>query len=208
MPQPIPAPSPPYEGPPAHHSGRGNKPVRRVVIHSTVSPCEPGGARDIAAYFRSERSGGSAHYITDPAETIQSGYDDLICWHAPPNPGTLGVEMCDIPGPVPDDPPMSAAFKAARRMWRWTRRPQRAMLRRTAKLTAQLCLAYGVPVTFLTARQLRRAGADRAAGITTHANTSRAFKQSTHWDPGFWPRRAFMRMVRREAAAIRKDMRR
>lgn len=200
-------PSPPYIGPPAHHSGNGNKPILRIVIHSTVSPCVRGGARSIANYFRSRSAGGSAQYVTDPYETIQAAYDSVVCWHAPPNPNTLGIEMCDIPGPVPGDKPGTAAFKAAKRAWRWNRKEQRLMLRRTAKLTAELCLAYDVPVRFLSPTVLRREGT-RAKGITTHANTSLAFRQSTHWDPGFWPRRWFMKLVRAEVARLKKEAQR
>lgn len=191
-------PAPPYLGPPARLTPGDNKPIQRVVIHSTVSPCKPGGARSIAAYFRSPAAGGSAHYVVDPAETVQAAYDSVICWHAPPNDGSLGIEMCDIPGPVPNDKPGSARWKAARRAWRWARPEQRAMLKRTATLTAELCLAYDVPAVYLDAAALR-AG---RRGITTHADVSAAFGQSTHWDPGFWPRRRFMRLVRAEAKRL------
>jgi hypothetical protein len=204
---PIKPPNPVYLGPPDKRSAGSNKPIRRVVIHSTVSPCEPGGARNIAAYFRSDNAGGSAHYITDPEETVQSAFDSVIAWHAPPNPHTLGIEMCDMPGPVPNDPPGSARWKALRRSWRWVRPNQRKMLARTARLTAHLCLAYNVPIDFLTVEELRKGGQDGARGITTHANTSLAYGQSTHWDPGFWPRRRFMRLVRRHADRLRAQAR-
>lgn len=194
-----PPPAPPYLGP-AHRWSKGNnKPIRRIVIHSTVSPCEPGGARNIARYFQSTTAGGSAHYVVDPGEVVQVVYDGVIAWHAPPNANSLGVEMCDVPGPVPQDKPGTARYKALRRAWRWSRPEQRRMLKRTARLTAELCAAYDVPPVFLGARKLR-AG---RVGITTHANVSRAWRQSTHWDPGWWPRRRFMRLVRRELRAIR-----
>lgn len=202
VPEPTyPPPAPVYLGPAAHTSSGNNKPVRRIVVHSTVSPCEEGGARNIAAYFRSEKAGGSAHYVIDPGEVVQVVYDSVIAWHAPPNPYSLGLEMCDIPGPVPGDKPGSARWKAAKRVWRWRRPEQLRMLRRTARLTAELCLAYDVPAKFLPPRLVRV----QAKGITTHNHVSRAFGQSTHWDPGFWPRRRFMRMVRREIRAIEKE---
>ena len=201
----FPAPSPTYLGPPFRHSGNGNKPIRRIVIHSTVSPCEPGGARSIAAYFRSSSAGGSAQYVVDPDEEVQAAYDSVVCWHAPPNPHTLGIEMCDIPGPVPDDKPGSARWKSLRRAWRWARPEQRRMLRRTARLTAELALAYDIPIRFLSASAMR-ANQD-VEGITTHANTSQAFGQSTHWDPGWWPRVRFMRLVRRHASRLQKQAR-
>lgn len=193
------APAPRYLGPAAHTTAGDNKPIARIVIHSTVSPCKEGGAEMIARYFRSQGAGGSAHYVVDPAESVQVVYDGVIAWHAPPNDHSIGIEMCDVPGPVPDDSRTSAAFKAARQAWRWIKPEQQQMLRNTAELTAQLCLAYDVPVVFLSPRALTSG----RHGITTHANVSAAWRQSTHWDPGFWPRRRFMRLVRAEVKRLK-----
>lgn len=198
-----PAPSPPYLGPAAKTSAGSNKPIHRIVVHSTVSPCEPGGARNIARYFRSSSAGGSAHYVVDPAEVVQVVYDSVIAWHAPPNPRSLGVEMCDMPGPVPNDRPGTARWKALRRAWRWRKENERRMLRRTAHLVAELCLAYDVPPRYVGSRQLR-AG---KRGVTTHHEVSQAWGQSTHWDPGWWPRRRFMRMVRQHHRALQEGKR-
>lgn len=192
-----PAPSPIYLGPAAHDSGPGNKPIRRVVIHSTVSPCVPGGARAIANYFRSAGSRGSAHYVVDPSEIVQVVYDGTIAWHAPPNDHSIGIEMCDYPSSLSLDhwegkDPGDVEHGTRTNPLRHLEPNHRKMLRRTAKLTAQLCLAYGLPVRFLSPDQLL-AG---ERGITTHANVSKAFHESTHWDPGLWPKRAFMRQVR------------
>lgn len=190
---PYPPPAPPYLGPPAHHSGDGNKPIHRVVIHSAVMPCEPGRARQLAAMNRTGATAGSWHYATDPREVVQCSYDSVVCWHAPPNPNSLGIEMADTPGKRP------ATVKLRRLMvWRWAGSNHRAMLELTAELTAELCAAYSIPARFLTPRQLR-AG---ERGITTHNNVSRAWRQSTHWDPGWWPRRRFMRKVRRHVERI------
>lgn len=199
----YPSPQVPYVGPAAHTSAGANKPINRIVIHSTVSPCEPGGARKIGAYFRSSAAGGSAHYIIDPGEVVQSVFDGVIAWHAPPNSHSLGLEMCDVPGPLPDQPRSKAWWAAFRKSWRWAKPNQARMLARTATLTAQLCLAYDVPATYVGPRGLR-AG---KRGVTTHNNVSTAFGQSTHWDPGVWPRRAFLRMVRAEVKRLRKETR-
>jgi hypothetical protein len=193
---PHPAPRPPYLGPAAHDSGRGNKPISRIVIHSTVSPCVPGGARAIADYFRSPKAGGSAHYVVDPGEVVQVVLDDTVAWHAPPNEHSLGIEMCDYPSSTSLTHWEAAAgdvqHSARKSPLRWIEKNHRQMLRRTARLTAELCLAYGVPPRFLTAQQLLSG----EHGVTTHANVTQAFHQSTHWDPGLWPKRAFMRQVR------------
>lgn len=183
-----PAPAPPYIGPPNHHGPRTNKPIRHIVIHSTVSPCEPGGARKIARYFRQTDRFASAHYIVDPGEVIQGLGDSWVGYAAPPNEHKLHVEMCDMPGPVPPLPLRAIR----RRSWRWNRREQQQLLERTARLTGELCAAYGVPPWFRGVRDLR-AG---RAGVTTHDCVSRAFGQSSHWDPGWWPRWRFMRLVR------------
>lgn len=196
----IAPPSPPVVGGiPKNHSGTSNHPVEVVVIHSAVMACKPGAARLLGAWNRDGTTGGSWHYSTDPEETIQCSYDRFVCWAAPPNPKKLHVEMADWPGPVPGDAPGTARYKAARRSWRWAKTEQRKMLRRTAELTAELCLAYDLPLVFLSVADLQ-AG---KKGITVHANVSLAFHQSVHWDPGFWPRRAFMRMVRAHAQKIR-----
>jgi N-acetylmuramoyl-L-alanine amidase CwlA len=183
----YPPPDVPYRGPAAHAGELDNKPVRRIVLHSTVSPCVPGGAEAVARYFRSPQAGGSAHYVVDPATTVQVVYDSRTAYHAPPNQHSLGIEMCDMP---------SATSSA-----RWRDTAHQAMLDRVARLTAELCLAYGVPVRYRNARGLRRG----EHGITTHHEVSMAFGQSTHWDPGKWPRRRFMRLVRSHVHRMRKE---
>lgn len=196
----FPSPAPPYVGPPAKYSTGSNRPIKRIVIHSAVMPCEPGRARQLAQMNRAGTGGGSWHYAVDPDETLQCSYDSVICWHAPPNTGSIGIEMADYPGPVPTDKPGTARWKALRRSWRWARPNQRKMLRRAARLVAELALAEDLPVKYLGAKKLR-AG---YWGITTHAAVSRAWGQSTHWDPGWWPRRRFMRLVRAHARRLRK----
>lgn len=193
-----PAPAPPYVGPPANHGGRDNKPIDRIVIHSGVVKCERGGARKLARYFKQTTRDASAHYCVDPGEVIQGLYDSWVGYAAPPNPHSLHVEMCDNPGPIPAGGLFGKLAWRLRSSWRWRNPEQRLMLRRTARLTAQLCASYALPPTFRGVSGLR-AG---RRGVTTHANVSKAFRQSTHWDPGFWPQRRFMRWVRQDHALI------
>lgn len=192
----VPAPSPPYVGPPNNHGPATNRPIKRVVIHSTVSDCVPGGARTIARYFMMTDRDASAHYIVDPAEIIQGLYDSFVGYAAPPNEGSIHIEMCDIPGPIPQAP----MRKKMRTYWRWNRPNQKLMLDKTAYLTARICLHEGIPLKFLSVAALKNG----EKGITTHDNVSQAFNQSTHWDPGFWPRYKFMRLVRKHAKILRE----
>ena len=184
-----PDPSPVYLGPAARDGGPGNKPIRRIVIHSTVSPCQRGGARNIARYFATTDRFASAHYVVDPGEVVQVVYDSTIAYHAPPNSGSLGVEMCEVP---------------SQDLARWAEPNRSEMLDRTAQLVAELCLAYGVPVAHRGPIGLRLG----RRGITTHANVGKAWGQTDHWDPGAWPRRDCMRAVRRYRRALRKARRR
>ena len=181
------APAPPYVGPPAHSSGTDNKPVHRVVIHCTVGPCALGEARDTAAWFRNPQASGSAHYVVDPAEVVQVAYDSVVAWHAPPNPNSIGVELCD---------PMDGNGR------RWSDEAHHAMLRRAAELVAGLCLAYDVPVRKISAAGLRSG----VHGICGHDDVSDAWHQSTHWDPGPafpWP--VFMDLVRHHVRRMSRD---
>lgn len=177
-------PAPPYLGPPAHFSSGNNRPITRIVMHATVSPCVKGGARDIARYFRSQAAGGSAQYVVDPGEVIQACYDSVIAWGAPPNPHSLHIELCD---------PMTGPGR------RWHDNAHQSMLDHAAELTAQLCLAYDVPIHRIDVADLK-AGRH---GICGHADVSDAWHQSDHWDPGPafpWPE--FMHRVRRAAALL------
>lgn len=184
------APAPKYLGP-GKDSGDGNKPIRRIVMHGTVSPTVEGGARNIAAYFRSANARGSAHYVVDPGETVQVVWDSRVAWHAPPNAHSIGVELCDMVGNSAGPLPLS----------RWDKGPHKAMLERAAKLVAGLCLAYDVPPVMRGPKGLR-AG---KKGICEHDDVSDAWGQSSHWDLGRFPRKRFARMVRAEIADLQGD---
>lgn len=182
-------PNPVYLGPVAHSSGVGNKPIRRIVIHCTVGaePGHVGAARDTAAYFRKRSAGGSAHYVRDARETVQCAYDSVIAWHAPPNPHSIGYEVC--------------CSLDAQGRGHWQREDHQKALLGAAKDVARLCLAYGVPVRKVSVADLR-AGRE---GICGHVDVSAAFHQSTHWDPGpAFPWQQFMQMVEKEAAMLRR----
>lgn len=172
-------------GHPKNHSGRLNKPIDRVVIHSAVMPNTVGAARRLAEWNRTGATGGSWHYAVDADEAFQTSFDSYVCWHAPPNPHSVGIEMADMP---------------SRLVARWLTPRHRQMLRRTARLTAELCLDYDIPPVLLTVEGCR-AG---RRGIATHDTVSKAFGQSTHWDPGAWPSAKFLRLVRKHIAHLQE----
>jgi hypothetical protein len=82
---------------------------------------------------------------------------------------------------------------------RWDDAEHRRMERRAAKLVAKLCLAYNIRPYYVSRVGLLLG----IKGITTHRQMSLAFKKSTHWDPGAWRRRRFMREVRRQVSLLK-----
>lgn len=183
----YPAPNPPYLGPAKFHGDADNKPIHRIVMHSTVGPTKAGSARGVAEYFRRiVTRPSSAHYVVDAAEVVQVVYDSVVAYHAPPNTGSLGIEMCDYPSSI--------------NRLRWFGKDHRALLRNAARLVAELCMAYDVPAVLLKADDLLAGH----RGITTHAAVRDAWHETDHWDPGSWPARKFIRLVRREIAAIER----
>jgi peptidoglycan hydrolase-like protein with peptidoglycan-binding domain len=165
----------------AHDSGTPNSPITRLVIHATVSPTRLGQARATARYFQSQSSGGSAHFVVDPGEIIQCVPVNTIAWHAPPNRGSLGVELCD-----------SQVGSASR----WGDSAHHQMLDRAAALVASLAKTHGVPIVKINAADLR-AGRH---GICGHVDVSQAWRQTDHQDPGSgFPWATFMAMVQSHA---------
>ena len=176
------APSPPMIA--ARWHG-GSQTPHRIVMHSTVSPCEPGAARATAEFFAREDNPTSAHYCVDPLEVIQCVPDHVVAYHCGFNQDSIGIEMCEVPSMT--------------NLARWLDLPHRQMRRRAVRLVAELCLAYEIPPWFVGVDGLL-AGKN---GVTTHSCMSKAYKRSTHWDPGTWPRRLFMRQVRRQIVLIK-----
>ncbi|GAA3172384.1 hypothetical protein GCM10010486_44730 [Nonomuraea roseoviolacea subsp. carminata] len=166
--------------PAAKHGGTQTR-VTRIVIHATVSPCVEGGARAVARYFQSAGAGGSAHYTVDPGEVVASVRENVVAYHAPPNTGSIGVELCD---------PQKGSSA------RWRDDEHEAMLRRAAALVRQVAARWDVPLRRLSVAQVK-AG---KAGICGHVDVSKAFGQTDHSDPGSgFPWDHFMELVRGDA---------
>lgn len=162
----------------AHTSGTQDA-WDRVVLHATVSECVDGGAHNTGVYFQSPNAGGLAQYVTDPSATVQCREETTVCWHAPPNERSVGIEMCD---PQTGDPA------------RWADPAHAAMLKRTAALVADICHRRGIPLVRLSVADLR-AG---KRGICGHIDVAQAFGQSNHTDPehaGAFPWDHFMSLL-------------
>jgi hypothetical protein len=88
-------------------------------------------------------------------------------------------------------------------MARWDEPNHREMLERAARLVARLCLANDIPIRFIGPIRLRLGW----RGICEHSDISAAWRQTSHWDLGNFPRRRFADLCRKEAARIKKEAR-
>jgi N-acetyl-anhydromuramyl-L-alanine amidase AmpD len=142
-------------------------PIDLVVIHTMESPEKPVTAENVAQWFGgSSAPKASAHYCIDSDSIVQCVKDTDVAWHAPgANHDGIGLEH---------------AGRAAQAAQDWADPYSKAMLERSAVLTASLCKRYDIPVTWLRPAHLL-AG---KRGITGHVDVSRAFKKSDHHDPG------------------------
>jgi hypothetical protein len=140
-----------------------------VVVHATAAD-NP--ATSTGAFFQSPPSDpddvGSAQLTVDNDTCIRSVGDLQIANGVPPlNQEGLHIEQRGL-GDFP------------RAKWLGERRDT---VRRCAFHVAKWCTTFDIPVRFLEVADLQ-AGGDQAKGITTHANVTNAFHQSTHEDPG------------------------
>jgi hypothetical protein len=144
----------------------GNLPINRVVIHDMEHPEVPGTAKNVAAWFAGPTAPqASAHYNLDSLEIWGSVHEEDTAWHAPPNQHSIGLEH--------------AGF-AAQTVADWSDPYSEAMLRLSARLTADLCKRHSLPAVFVPAADLLAGH----RGITTHAEVSKAWHQTDHTDPG------------------------
>ena len=108
--------------------GQGRE-IRYIVVHYTANSGDT--ARHNLDYFAREVTETSAHYFVDSREVCQSVLDTDVAWHCgsshPIHPecrnrNSIGVEMCDSVGAVPE-----------------------AVRSRTAAFVRELMSKYGVP---------------------------------------------------------------
>lgn len=167
----------PFVKSPNHTPARGRR-IDLVVIHTMETPERPGAAEAVAHWFSQPRSEVSAHYCVDADSIVQCVREVDIAWHARgANGRSIGVELAGFAKQTAD---------------RWGDAYSRAMLRRAARLVAEICERHDIPPVWLDADDLR----DGRPGITGHAQVSDAFERTDHWDPGpAFPVERFLRLV-------------
>jgi N-acetyl-anhydromuramyl-L-alanine amidase AmpD len=166
---------------------RTKGPIRLVVIHDMEFPERPTGAEWCMDFFATTPKVASAHYSVDNNSICQSVHESDIAYHAPgANHDGIGIEH---------------AGYAAQSRAQWDDEYSRSELRLSARLTAELCARYHLPVHFVDASGLI-AG---YRGITTHREVTNAYRRSTHTDPGpNFPMGQYLRWV--DEASEEEDM--
>jgi N-acetyl-anhydromuramyl-L-alanine amidase AmpD len=136
--------------------------IRWIVIHSMEAGEASTTAENVAGWFAgSSAPKASAHY-----SIVQSVKEHDIAWHAGGgNRYGIGLEH---------------AGYARQTRNQWLDAFSMRMLKRSAKLTADICKRWDIPVKYVD-----RAGLKRGEyGITYHREITYAFRKSTHVDPG------------------------
>lgn len=148
----------------ARNHGGAQDHVNRIVIHATVSPTRDFASK-IANYFHTTNRQASAHYVVDQGHIVQCLTERTVGWHAPPNTGSIGIELCD-----PQTGPGT----------RWSDADHDRMLRLAAKLVREIAGRWKVPLMKVSAAGLRNGH----LGICGHADVSAAWHLTDHTDPG------------------------
>lgn len=168
--------------------GVGAVPKDLIVIHSMEYPETSVGSEWCGAFFAGRCRDGKGNLIPAPEASANYAVDDdtVVCmvpperiaWHAPgANQRGIGIEHSGY---------------ARQTRAQWLDDYSLRMLMLSAELTAHLCARFKIPVQFVMAEHLTRGG----KGITTHAEVSKAYRKSTHWDPGpHFPISEYLRFV-------------
>lgn len=146
-------------------------PVRLIVLHTAEVPETATSAEAVASYFRNPIGPrgpvtASAHFCVDNNSVVQCVAEVDTAFAAPgANHDGIQIEM---------------SGRAAQTAAEWDDAYSRELLERTAALVAELCERHDVPAVYVDEAGLLSG----ERGITTHAAVSKAWKKSTHTDPG------------------------
>lgn len=146
-------------------SGR-TEPVRCVVIHTAEIGESLQGAEALQKACSTSVRVASWHYAVDADSVTQSVREADTAFHAP------GLSHCSVG--------IEHAGRAKQTDAEWNDEFSIRMLELSAELTAGICSRHGIPCVRIGVDEVR----DGHAGICGHADVSKAFGKSSHWDPG------------------------
>lgn len=155
---------------------------RLIVIHTMEAPEKPHTARSVARWFAGEYGTAplaSAHVCIDDGETIGCVKPEHVAWHAPgANRDGYGMEHAGYARQKPQD---------------WGDDYSDRLLARSAIHAARICRLFAIPAARLTPDGVKA----QMKGFCGHVDVNRAYKRSTHTDPGlFFPWDHYLHLVR------------
>ena len=141
--------------------------VRVIVLHTMEAAEKPSTAENVAQWFAGAGAPmASAHFCIDSDSTVQCVRLSDVAFAAPgANNDGIQIEM---------------AARAAQSPADWADEYSTAMLDRVTDVLARLSADFNIPLEYVGVTGLL-AG---ARGVTTHFDVSKAYKKSTHQDPG------------------------
>lgn len=156
-----------------------------IVIHDMEAPELDGTAEAVARYFQRTDVRASAHECIDANSVVVTCPDRDVAWAAPgANHNGLQFEL---------------AGYARQTRREWLDAYGQAMLKLAARRVAKKCLRYNLPVVFRDAEAIK-AGKQ---GITTHWEVTKAYRRSSHTDPGpNFPLNTFVAAVKEQMRAV------
>lgn len=173
-------------------ANRGGGKITAIVIHTMEAPEGPKTAENVATWFAGANAPkASAHYNVDAYSIVQSVRDADIAWHAGPvNDWSIGIEHAGYAKQTPAE---------------WADHYSIAMLERSAKLVAQLCVRYAIPVRRLSAADLSRG---ERRGIFGHVDVTKGLTGGKgHTDPGdSFPWMTYLALVEANVAAEASEL--
>ncbi|WP_237223593.1 N-acetylmuramoyl-L-alanine amidase [Rothia nasimurium] len=153
--------------------------ARLICLHTMETPETSLMAENIGGgWFLNPAAMSSSHYNVDNDSIVQGVPEKDMAWTAP--------------GTNEDGIQIEQAGRAAQTTAEWNDAYSAALLENTARLVADICRRNNIPPVKITDAQL----AAGAKGIIDHAQASRVYRMSDHWDVGTgFPWDAFMAKV-------------
>lgn len=143
-------------------------PIELVIFHTMEAPEKPKTAFNVASWFAGPSAPqASAHFCVDDTQVIQCVLECDVAWAAPgANNNGIHIEHAGYANQTPDQ---------------WADDYSKATLANSAKLAAQLCKRFNIPIIKLSVDDLK-AG---KRGFAGHVDVTNAFCNGRgHQDPG------------------------
>lgn len=151
-----------------HYTPANRATIRLICVHAMQSAEKPWIARAVAKWFAGPVAPrASAHACVDDQEIVLCVHEKDIAWGAP--------------GANRDGYHIEHSGRVGQNAAEWADSYSQAVLERSAKHAAQIANKYSIPIRRLTVAEVADG---QTPGFCGHIDVTRAFRKSTHTDPG------------------------